>query len=142
MRLFANLINDSITPLASFDNFRESDLPAEFRHIERTKNSDILSLDTHCSTLGEQGEVRGLYISSAKIEVVNLFFFPNPAYALPIYAMEFVIISQRPQVGVIDMLCMDKHPLLATKINTIMRHHASSPCCVSLSLCHQSTRLV
>ncbi len=121
MRLFANTVDASIARLACCNTLREIDLPSELRHAERTKNGDILRLDLRCVAMGDWGEVRGVYIVSAKIEVVSLFFFPNPACALPVYAMEFVVISQRPLVGVIDMLCLDNHPMLRAQVSTLLR---------------------
>jgi hypothetical protein len=128
MPLFAHLVADSIALLRCIDGFCDYDLPAEIRHIEREKNGDVLHLKMRRLLLGACGDVRIVEILSAKVEIVNLFFFPNPAYALPVYALEFVVISQRPVVGVIDMPCLEQHPQLSASINTLMQQaHAACP---------------
>lgn len=50
------------------------------------------------------GEQRSVYIHSPKIEIFNLFFFPNDKNASPVYAMEFVRMVNRMVVAVIDVV--------------------------------------
>ncbi len=56
------------------------------------------------------GELRSVHIHGPRIEIINLFHFPAPDRALPIYAMEFVLFGRRPVVGVIDAKALHPHP--------------------------------
>ncbi len=56
------------------------------------------------------GELRSVHIHGPRIEIINLFHFPAPDHALPIYAMEFVVFGRRPVVGVIDAKALNPHP--------------------------------
>lgn len=50
------------------------------------------------------GQWRAAAIESRKIDVVSVFFYPDPACALPLYATEFVRLGRVPVVGVIDLV--------------------------------------
>ena len=56
------------------------------------------------------GELRSVHIHGPRAEIINLFHFPSPGRALPIYAMEFVVFGRRPVVGVIDCKPLCDHP--------------------------------
>jgi hypothetical protein len=64
--------------------------------------------------LPEGGELRSVHIHGARIEIINLFHFPAPYRALPVYAMEFVMFGRRPVVGVIDAKALAPHPYATT----------------------------
>ncbi len=56
------------------------------------------------------GELRSVHIHGPRIEIINLFYFPSPNRALPVYAMEFVLFGCRPIVGVIDAKPLNANP--------------------------------
>jgi hypothetical protein len=64
--------------------------------------------------LPEGGELRSVHIHGPRIEIINLFHFPAPDRALPVYAMEFVMFGRRPVVGVIDAKALAPHPYATT----------------------------
>lgn len=49
------------------------------------------------------GDLRSVHIKGPKVEIINLFHFPDAEQALPVYAIEFVVFGKRPIVGVIDL---------------------------------------
>lgn len=120
MPLFTDLVTASIVPLRALDNVREIQLEPDLRGAQRDKNGSLLTLSARCWKISRCGEVRGVYIVSPKIEVVNLFFFPAAAYALPVYALEFVILSGRPMVGVIDLPCLDAQEAMREQVSAWM----------------------
>lgn len=74
------------------------------------------------------GELRSVHIHGPRIEIINLFHFPSPDRALPVYAMEFVLFGRRPIVGVIDAKPLTDHPYAQTLWqNTLSNAHAAFP---------------
>jgi hypothetical protein len=114
-------VNDLTAPLQALEGFRAISLAPEFSYTERRKNDNLLSLAAHCWLLGAFGELRTVHILSDKIEIVNLFFFPAAQYALPVYALDFVIIGQRPMVGVVDMICLAGADNAQAEIRALMQ---------------------
>lgn len=78
-------------------------LPPGYAHAERAEKNGTLRLRNTFYALPERGELRAVSISSPKIDIVTLFFYPEPDRQLPVFAMEFVELGPRPIVGVIDL---------------------------------------
>lgn len=81
-------------------------LPAGFAS---NRHGDV-SLTARFARLPAGGELRSVHIHGARIEIINLFHFPAPDRAIPVYAMEFVVFGRRPVVGVIDAKPLARHP--------------------------------
>lgn len=74
------------------------------------------------------GELRSVHIHGPRIEIINLFHFPAPDRALPIYALEFVVFGRRPIVGVIDAKALNDHPFARSLWHdTLTDAHAAFP---------------
>jgi hypothetical protein len=74
------------------------------------------------------GELRSVHIHGPRIEIINLFHFPAPERATPIYALEFVVFGRRPVVGVIDAKPLNDHPhALAVWHDTLTDAHRAFP---------------
>ena len=102
---FNALLNQSIQRLQSFST-REIILPPQFARAERTEKTGHLQLDNRFVSVEDLGQFRGLCISSPKINIVTMFFFPQPHWQLPVFAMELVLLGPRPIVAVIDAVCL------------------------------------
>lgn len=66
------------------------------------------------------GDLRTVHIKGPKVEIINLFHFPFPEQALPVYAIEFVVFGKRPIVGVIDLKMLVDFEDLAEQSTEIM----------------------
>jgi len=81
-------------------------LPAEYAEIHQADKE--LHLRFEVLRLGQTGELRSVRIHAPKIAIINLFFFPQPGWDLPIYALEFVALGRRPVIGVMDLLSLSQ----------------------------------
>lgn len=102
---FAGVLEDSLAAFAGL-NLEPMVLPDGFATRERHKDRGDLRLDTQCFRVGDRGEVRTALVSSPKIAIANLFFFPEPDWNLPLHVLELVVLGLRPVVGVLDGLCL------------------------------------
>lgn len=103
-------------------------LPPQFASVERQEKSGKLTLHNHFLTIPERGEWRGVHIHSPKINIITQFFYPEPRWQLPIYAMEFVVLGVKPIVGVIDAKCMLPTMNCAATVKTVLNQaHAEFP---------------
>ena len=74
------------------------------------------------------GDLRTVHIHGPKVEIINLFHFPAPDRALPVYAIEFVVFGRRPVVGVIDVKPLSSDPWTRSLWRETMESaHASFP---------------
>ncbi|MEM7789852.1 MAG: hypothetical protein AAF546_00490 [Verrucomicrobiota bacterium] len=104
-------------------DLRPVDLPSD---VELRKKGPI-TFQTKFYT-SSYGDIRCVHISSPRIEIINFFFFPHPAIALPVYAMEFVVFGKKPIVAVIDLKGLAADPQLKENCTQIMRlAHAHFP---------------
>lgn len=85
---------------------QEQTLPSPYARASHRLPQGELWLDNRFVTVAGCGELRGVCIHAPKIDIITLFFFPQPERALPVFAMEFVVLGQRPIVAVIDALCL------------------------------------
>ncbi len=79
-----------------------------------------LRLKAHFYRLNKCGEMRSVLIQAPKIDIINIFFFPATHCDLPVYAMEFVSLGQKPVVAVIDALSLIPQTHSAEKINSVL----------------------
>lgn len=97
---FQSLINQTLDVLGHYA-LRAESLPVQMADTVQSQKGN-LSLRSYFNEVLDLGYTRSVTIASAKIEIVIHFFFPLPHLDLPIYAMEFVAMSGKPIVAVID----------------------------------------
>ena len=102
---FNALLSKSIQPLEAFSSC-EIALPPQFARAERAEKTGLLQLDNRFVSVGDLGQFRGLCISSPKINIVSMFFFPKPHWQLPLFVMELVLLGSRPIVAMVDAVCL------------------------------------
>jgi len=105
MNQFSQLITETITLLQPLSPELHV-LPAEIAHISRAEQQGELSLKNQFLNVAGVGELRSATLSSAKIEIANFLFFPETDTQTPVYAAEFVCLSEKPIVAVIDAKCL------------------------------------
>jgi hypothetical protein len=102
-------------------------LPAS---LASNRRGDV-SLTARFARLPAGGELRSVHIHGARIEIINLFHFPAPDRATPVYAMEFVVFGRRPVVGVIDAKPLARHPAAERMWrDALEKAHTLFPCLV------------
>jgi hypothetical protein len=97
----------------------EINLPIGYQSISKPETQGSLHLNNRFFILEQIGEVRHVTIYSEKINVFNLTFYPDAKSNLPVYATEFVILSDKPVVAVIDAKCLLDTPL-SNNVRTIL----------------------
>lgn len=118
--LFATVPQEAIESASG----RQLRLPADLASNQRGDTR----LTARFARLPVGGELRSVHIHGPRIEIINLFHFPAPDRALPIYAMEFVVFGRRPVVGVIDAKPLTDHPYAKTLWqDTLSDAHAAFP---------------
>ncbi len=77
--------------------------------------------------LGDWGEMRAVLIQSPKIDIINIFFFPQAQWDVPVYAMEFVVLGGKrtPIVAVIDAVALCSEGRSHAQARTLLQraHH-------------------
>ncbi len=68
-----------------------------------------------------------------KINIIALFFFPEPSYQLPVYSMEFVMLGEKPIVALMDMICLLQPTSVSQAVKNVMmtahsQHLVSNHC--------------
>ena len=76
-------------------------IPPHYAHAQVSQKS--LQLVCEMWQIGHWGHYRRISIQTPKIEIINAFFFPNPHYQIPILALQAVILTQQPQVIIIEL---------------------------------------
>jgi hypothetical protein len=99
------LIDKCLAELAGL-GVEEESLPEPFAQAKRMESQGELLLRNRFFRLPGLGELRSASIVSPKINIANLFFFPEPRQQLPVYANEFVVLGSKPIVAVIDAKCL------------------------------------
>ncbi|MGZ8218419.1 hypothetical protein [Methylomagnum sp.] len=102
---FYAVLDDSLTAFAGLA-LEPCLLPDEFTTQLRQKDHGPQQLTNRFFRVDERGEVRSVLITAPKIAIITLFFFPDPQWDLPVYALELVMFGTRPIVGVLDGLCL------------------------------------
>lgn len=116
--LFGSIASEAIA-CASGRGLRLPEDLAHNRHGDTTFEARFASLPAG-------GELRTVHIHGPRIEIINVFHFPAPERALPIYALELVVFGRRPVVGVIDAKPLCAHPYAETVWRkTLESAHAS-----------------
>lgn len=95
-------------------------IPEEFRHSTFSLKNDVLHVSCGSYYIFEYGEHRMVSILSGKIDILIWFFFPDPEWQLPVYAMQFVRLSAKPMIGVLDLPTLYGQD---TKIANMMSSH-------------------
>lgn len=83
--------------------FQATALPGDLEDASRETPSGPLTIGTRIWSAPAIGEWRAAAITSRKIDIVSMFFYPEPACGLPVYAMELVRLGRIPLIGVIDL---------------------------------------
>jgi Ferredoxin-dependent bilin reductase len=103
--------------------YKEISLPPGFQTLVKPEVQGELKLANRFFALAQLdqplGQLRTVTVQSPKISILNLLFFPDPKQQLPAYAAEFVSLSGKPIVAVIDTKCLI--PAITTeKVNELM----------------------
>lgn len=82
-------------------NLQPLKVPEPYAFIEVSQKS----LQLHCRAwrAGRWGVYRNVCIQAPKIEIVNTFFFPDKQWQCPILALQAVVLTQQPQIFIMDM---------------------------------------
>ena len=91
--------------------YSELKLPPEFQSVSKPEINGDLRLQNSFFDIKNIGQIRNVTITSEKINVFNFMFYPEPMVQLPVYASEFVCLSDKPIVAVIDAKCLVDMPL-------------------------------
>lgn len=103
MNSLADLVN-ATDVLCRRLGFATVELAPGLADAQRDTPSGPLTISTRIWEGQGLGQWRAAAIASRKIDIVSVFFYPDPARALPLYAMEFVRLGRVPLVGVIDLV--------------------------------------
>lgn len=90
--------------LPTRDLLRRSDVPSEYLEHSVEVGGNRLELSTRAVAIGDELDIRVAHFRSPKIEIISFFAYPEAALALPITVLEYVCLSGRPIVGVVDMV--------------------------------------
>jgi hypothetical protein len=101
MNKFSDVINQTLSLLQHLSPEMQQ-LPPEIACISRAEQQGELCLKNQFLKVAGIGELRSASVSSAKIEIANFLFFPEINTYTPVYAAEFVSLSEKPIVAVID----------------------------------------
>ena len=85
---------------------KELALPPSFLALTKPEVQGELRLQNRFFGIAQLGQLRTVTVQSPKINILNLLFFPDPAQQLPTYAAEFVSLSGKPIIAVIDAKCL------------------------------------
>lgn len=125
---FANLVARTEREAIVRADARPRRLRGEFAARSRVLPSGELFLRSQHLDVPGRGEVRWLRMHARKIEIVAIFFYPLPSQSLPIYAMEFVLLGDRPIVAVLDLVHPPEDGLSRLTVQGVMRQaHARFP---------------
>jgi len=102
--VFDKLYQISLDQALAQDNASLVALDSQWADVQQGE----LRLRTRLIQLGQHAQARGVYIHAPKIEIVNLFLFPQAQG--PGYALEFVVLGGKPVVAVMDMPVLDDLP--------------------------------
>lgn len=100
MSRFEELIERTVSIFGS--NHHCLAIPDGLHGNSREGPSGSLSIESYRYGIGDFGELRAASIRSTKIDIVTMFFYPQPKLELPVYAMEFVQLGKKPIVAVMD----------------------------------------
>lgn len=100
-------------------------LPSTFRANIKPEAQGELRLHNRFFNVNHLGELRTVTVQSPKISILNLLFFPDPKQQLPAYAAEFVCLSGKPIIAVIDAKCLLPSDL-AERVKAIMTQARSN----------------
>lgn len=117
---FGTLLDESISPLSPFPT-EDVVLPPEYAEVQREEKQGWLTLKNRFISIKDLGEMRCVRIAAPKIDIITVFFFPIPYLQLPVFGMEFVVLGERPIVGVIDAPCLMPKMTCSTNLQALMQ---------------------
>lgn len=124
MERFESLWQESLARAATVKDSHPIALDPAYARATR----DALVLETAFWQHGSHAQTRSVYIHAPKIEILNIFVFPEPDWAGPLYAMEFVALGGKPIVAVLEVLALSDHPPLKTSVEQWLTHaHQLAP---------------
>ncbi|MBH1971948.1 hypothetical protein FK216_11180 [Moraxellaceae bacterium AER2_44_116] len=115
---FSHLVSHYFDDHAEF--YQPLPVPDDFAHQVVNRPSGDLHLIGRAYQLQQFGEVRFVLMTSSKVDVLTLFFYPYAQWHLPLYSMQFVRLGGRPVIGVLDLpsLCGENEPAKNLMIKT------------------------
>lgn len=99
---------DDFPPESYLPSAQLLNIPPHYAHAQVAQKS--LQLVCEIWQIGAWGQYRRVSIQTPKIDIINAFFFPNPSYQIPILALQAVILTQQPQVIIIDLNVLIETP--------------------------------
>jgi Ferredoxin-dependent bilin reductase len=116
---FQYLIEKTGAKFAAF-SCQPIELPPQFSKIERLEQDGILTLENHFFRIADIGQLRIAHTHAPKINIIAIFFFPEYAYQLPVYSMEFVMLGQKPIIALMDTVCLMQQSAISTLVKDFM----------------------
>jgi phycocyanobilin:ferredoxin oxidoreductase len=95
-------------------------LPGRFSSIQHDEHDGVLTLENHFYQINEVGQLRTAHTYAPKINIIAIFFFPEPNFQLPVYSMEFVILGEKPIVALMDMVCLVRSTPISDDVKRFM----------------------
>ncbi len=125
---FQTLIEETEAAFNGFSGFKKIELPERFAKNEHAELDGMLVLENRFYRFGEYGEVRIAHTFAPKINILAVFYFPDPGLQLPVYSMEFVMLGEKPIIALMDMVCLLKSMPVTNVVEELMRSsHAKHP---------------
>jgi Ferredoxin-dependent bilin reductase len=119
MMVFHTLIEKTMAVFAGL-SCQQLELPNQFAKIERHEQDGVLAIENHFFKIGDVGQLRIAHTHAPKINIIAVFFFPEYAYQLPVYSMEFVLLGQKPIIALMDTACLIQPMMISTVVNDLM----------------------
>jgi hypothetical protein len=127
MSYFTQLMRETFQNLAPFSH-QDIVLPSKYATVTCDLPAGKIQLHNRFVCLEQLGEIRHVAIYGEKVDIVNLFFYPQARWDLPLFVMEIVIIGKRPLVGVIDIVGTSSQITSTQKAQAILTQaHADFP---------------
>lgn len=118
---FQTLIDETEAVFNAFSDFKKIELPERFAKNQHVELDGMLVLENRFYRLADTGEVRIAHTFAPKINILAVFYFPDPGLRLPVYSMEFVLLGTKPIIALMDMACLMKSMPATQTVKDIMR---------------------
>ncbi len=132
MCLFKKLLDHCISLIIETGGL-EIKLPSEYSTKVVGGNRSEIILSAAFYNFLNKGEFRLVNISSKNLDIINIFFFPNADWNIPIFAMEFVVFGAKPIVAVIDIKPILVSPIVAATAKEILIKYKTKYSAISYS---------
>jgi hypothetical protein len=108
--------------------FHSLPLPPGYALAQAGPAANPVRCVTRHYAIAGRAELRSVFIESPRVQIINLFAYPRPEYAAPVFASECVQFGAKPIVGVIDLAsCPADHDCRRRAAATLDAAHAAFP---------------